>query len=84
MDNYTVDIPFAPSSAMTVHTSLLASWLENPDDKFPSRMHTLPSPVIANATALRYEVERLLKHRTQKDKLQLLVKWLGYGHEHNS
>jgi len=83
-DNYTVEIPFALSGAMTVHTSLLAPWLENPDNKFPSRTHTLPGPVTADATAPRYKVERLLKHRTQKDKLQFLVKWLGYGYEHNS
>jgi len=83
-DNYTVEIPFAPSSFITVHTSLLAPWLENSDDKFPSRTHTLPGTVTANATAPRYEVEHLIRHRTQKDKLQFLVKWLGYGHEHNS
>jgi len=83
-DNYTVEIPFAPSGAMTVHTSLLAPWLENSDKKFPSRIHTLPGPVTADVTALRYEVERLLKYRTRKDKLQFLDKWLGYGHEHNS
>jgi len=84
MDNYTVEIPFAPSGAMTVHTSLLAPWLENSDKKFPSRTHTLSGPVTADTTASRYEVERLLKYRTRKDKLQFLVKWLGYGHEHNS
>ena len=83
-DNYTVEIPFAPSGTMTVHTSLLALWLENPDDKFPSRTHTLPGPVTTDVTAPRYEVERLLKHRTRKDKLQFLIKWLGYGYEHNS
>jgi len=83
-DNYSVEIPFAPSDAMTVHTSLLALCLENSDKKFPSRTHTLPGPVTADATALRYEVEHLLKHRTRKDKLQFLVKWIGYGHEYNS
>jgi len=84
MDNYTVEIPFAPSGAMTVHTSLLAPGLENSDEKFPSRMHTLLGAVTADATAPRYEVEGLLKHRTWKNKLQFLVKWLEYGHEHNS
>jgi len=82
-DNYTVETPFAPSSAMTIHTSLLAPWLENSDKKFPSRLHTFPGPVTADTTAPRYEVERLLKYRPQKHKLQFLVKWLGYGHEHN-
>jgi len=83
-DNYTVEIPFALSSAMTVHTSLLASWLENSDKKFFSRIHTLSGPVTTDTSAPRYKVEYLLKHRTQKDKLQFLVKWLGYGHKHNS
>jgi len=57
-DNYTVEILFTPSGAMTVHTSLLTPWLENSDKKFPSRMHTLPGPVTADITAPRYEVER--------------------------
>jgi len=68
-DNSSVEIPFVPSSAMTVHTCLLAPWLENSDQKFPSRTHTLSGPVTADATAPRYEVECLLKHRTRKDKL---------------
>jgi len=83
-DNYTVKIHFAPSGSMTVYTSLLAPWLENSDEKFPSRTHTLPGPITANATAPRYEVECLLKHQTRKDKVQFLVKWLGYRHEYNS
>jgi len=47
-------------------------------------MHILPGPVTADATAPRYEVERLVKHRTQKDKLQFLVKWLEHRDEYNS
>jgi len=83
-DNYIVEIPFAPSGFITVHTSLLAPWLENPDDKFPSRTYTNPGPVDADASAPRYEVEHIIKYRTQKHKQQFLVKWLGYGHEHHS
>jgi len=83
-DNYTVKIPFAPSSFITVHTSLLTPWLENLDDKFPFRTHTNSGPVDADTSAPRYEVERIIKHHTRKDKQQFLVKWLGYGHEHNS
>jgi len=58
--------------------------LENPDDKFPYRTHTNLGPVDADASAPRYEVERIIKHRTWKDKQQFLVKGLGYGHGHNS
>jgi len=83
-DNYTVEIPYAPSGFITVYTSLLALWLENPDDKFLSRTHTLPGPVSTDAEAPRYELECMIKHHTCKDKQQFLIKWLGYGHEHNS
>jgi len=83
-DNYTVEIPFALSGFITVHTCLLAPWLENPDDKFLFRTHTLPGPVSTDAEAPRYELEHIIKHRTRKDKQQFLIKWLGYGHEHNS
>jgi len=83
-DNYTVEIPFASSRFITVHTSLLAPWLENPDNKFPSRIHTNPGPVNTDTFAPKYEVKHIIKHRTRKDKQQFLVKWLGYGHEHNS
>jgi len=83
-DNYMVEIPFALSGFITVHASLLAPWLENPDDKFPSRTHTNPGLVDVDASASRYEVEYIIKHCTWKDKQQFLVKWLGYGHEHNA
>ena len=38
---------------------------------------------------LEYEVERILDKRINKlgcrrDSVEYLVKWLGYGHEHNS
>jgi len=83
-DNYTVEIPFASSSFITVHTSLLAPWLENPDDKFLSKTHILPGPVTADAEAPRYELEHIIKHCSRKAKQQFFIKWLAYGHEHNS
>jgi len=83
-DNYAVEIPFAPAGSIMVHTFLLAPWLDNPDDKFPSRTHTNLGPVNNDATATRYELERIIKHRFRKDKSQFLIKWLGYGHQHNS
>ena len=49
-----------------------------------------PSPVpIKIEGELEYEVERILDKRINKqsrrrDSVEYLVKWLGYGHEHNS
>ena len=49
-----------------------------------------PPPVpIEIEGELEYEVERVLdkrltKRRRRSDSVEYLVKWLGYGHEHNS
>src|SRR5205085_11588382 len=85
-DNYTIDTPLSASGHITVHTSVLAPWLENPDDKFPSRTHTMPGPILVDATAPRYELERVIKHNTHSTTgvTTFLIKWKGYGHEANT
>ena len=47
-----------------------------------------PPPPIEIDDSLEYEVERVLDHRQvkrgKKTKNEFLVKWLGYGPEHNT
>ena len=47
-----------------------------------------PPPPIEIDDSLEYEVERVLDHRSVKrgkgTKQEFLVKWLGYGPEHNT
>jgi len=41
-----------------------------------------PPPVIINEEE-EYEVEEVQKHRTQRQEMQYLVHWKGYGDEHD-
>ena len=47
-----------------------------------------PPPVVQLDGSLEFEVETILSHRTVKrgksNRLSFLVKWLGFGHEHNT
>ena len=56
--------------------------------KASGRVQSPPVPIEIEGE-LEYEVERILDKRTNKgsrrrDSVEYLVKWLGYGHEHNS
>ena len=37
-----------------------------------------------NHPAPEYEIEALLARRRPRGKVQYLIKWAGYGHEHNA
>ena len=41
-----------------------------------------PQPVEVKGEA-QYEVESLLRHRAQRGGMRYLVKWTGYGPEHD-
>jgi len=55
-----------------------------PDDPIPGRKTTdHPLPIIINGEA-EWEVEEILDSRWHRRRFQYLVKWKGYGCEHNS
>ena len=63
------------------HVSLLARYVAGKDYMPP------PLPIVVDG-ALEYEVERVLMHRSRssgrKSVHDYLIKWQGYGPEHNS
>jgi hypothetical protein len=59
------------------HTSLLAPFYSD------GRHQPPPLPVEVDG-GLEYEVEEVLAHRGDGRVRRYLVKWLGYGPEHNS
>lgn len=46
--------------------------------------HTVPPPCDFLDGDPLFTVERLLCHRKQRNKTEFVVKWLGYGPEHNT
>ena len=59
------------------HASLLKPYTEG------GRVQPPPLPELSEDGELEYEVEQILGHRKSGRTMQYLIKWLGYGHEHN-
>ena len=80
---YHIDLPESMNRIHPVfHVSKLKPY------KASGRVQPPPVPLEIEGE-LEYEVERILDKRINKqsrrrDSLEYLVKWLGYGHEHNS
>jgi hypothetical protein len=61
-----------------VHVSLLTPFQDG------GRSQATPAPIILDDGDTEYEVEAVLGHRHVGNKrLQYLIKFKGYGHEHN-
>ena len=78
---YKLKLPPCMKIHNVFHVSLLKEYREDGSVKPP------PPPSLID-DVLEYEVERVLCHRTRKIgrsvKTEFLIKWLGYGAEHNT
>jgi len=55
-----------------------------PDDLIAGqKMEDHPLPIVINGEP-EWEVEEILNSRWHQRRFQYLIKWKGYGHEHNS
>jgi len=78
-DNYTLECPLVPSGHLKVHTSLLASWHQNNDAKFPSRSLPELGPVESDSLNDKWAFKRIIKHEKNKRNgvVKYWVKWEG-------
>ncbi|GBE87359.1 Transposon Ty3-G Gag-Pol polyprotein [Sparassis crispa] len=80
---YTLDLPASTNIFPTFHASLLKPWRENDASLFPSRQHNQPGPIITDDGAEEWEVESIVNHRPRGRGFQYLVRFRGYGPEHD-
>ena len=80
---YTLELPPHLDIFPTFHASLLKPFIPNDDQAFPSRSHEEPPPVITS-DGPEYLVERILDRRRIGRGFQYLVRWFGYGAQHDS
>lgn len=79
---YTLDLPAHMRAFPTFHASLLRPFKPNDNTLFPGREHAEPGP-IATPDGPEHVVEKILDRRTVGRGFQYLVRWAGYGPEHD-
>ncbi|KAJ3537343.1 hypothetical protein NM688_g6704 [Phlebia brevispora] len=80
---YTLDLPESSHIFPTFHGSLLRPFIPNDDTLFPHRAHEQPGPIVGPRGQEEFFVERILDRRRRGRRWQYLVRWRGYGPEHD-
>lgn len=80
---YTLNLPDHLSIFPTFHASLLKPFTPNNVDLFPSRSHPEPPPVITPDGPEQY-VDKILERRKIGRGYRYLVRWVGFGPNHDS
>ncbi len=76
---YVLDLPETMKIHATFHASLLRPYIESDLERFPSRAHAEPGPIMTPDGLEEYAVDRILDRRRRGRGWQYLVRWQGYG-----
>jgi len=81
VSTYTLDIP--TNAYPVFHTSELKPHLDNDTSLFPNRELLQPGPTITADGLQEYTVEEIIDSQRRGRGWQFLVRWLGYGLQHD-
>jgi hypothetical protein len=81
--NYTLDLPNSPNTYSTYHASELKAFLPNDFTFFPGREAPHPQPIVTPDGLEEYHVQEITDARRRGKGWQYLVRWTGYGPEHD-
>ena len=81
--NYTLELPNSPNTFPTFHASELKPFLPNDATLFPSRELAQPQPVVTANGLEEYLVQEIIDSHQCGKGYQYLVRWTGYGPEHD-
>ena len=79
----TLDLPNSPNIFPTFHTSQIIPYIESDTEKFPSRHFEEPEPIITEDGNEEQYIDKILDARRRGRGYQYLVRWRGFGHEHD-
>jgi hypothetical protein len=83
MSNYTLDMPDTLGAFPTFHSSLLKRFIANDATLFPERELNPPGPIVTPDGLTEYFVEEIVDARRRGKGWQFLVRWTGFGREHD-
>ena len=83
------ELDFPPGGAYAgihpvINVERLEEYVEPAQAAFPERTVRTPAPVIVRNSETHFPIERFVKHRWRRGKLQFLVKWQGYNISDNT
>jgi len=81
--NYTLELPNSPNTYPTYHASKLKPFLPNDPELFPTHEYEQPGPIVTNDGLEEFQVEEIVDSRRRGKGWQYLVRWSGYGPEHD-
>ncbi|KAJ2935618.1 hypothetical protein H1R20_g1477, partial [Candolleomyces eurysporus] len=82
--SYTLDIPESSSMFPTFHASLLKPYRQNDDSSFPHRAHLQPPPLTFDDGSQEYFIRDIIDEKRRGRGRRYLVRWKGYGPEHDT
>jgi hypothetical protein len=81
--DYTLKMP-ASRVFNTFHASELKRYRENDKELFPSQEYKRPGPIMTDDGVEEYLIDRIIDERKKGKGPQYLVRWDGYGPEHDT
>jgi hypothetical protein len=81
--NYTLELPNSPNTYPTYPASELKPFLPNNTSLFPSHGLPRPDPILTPNGLEEYLVDEIIDSRKRGKCHQYLVRWSGYGPEHD-
>lgn len=80
---YTLDLPNQPNVFDVFHAGKLKPYHTNDSELFPSRERSQPGPVLTEDGLEEHLIEEIIDAKRHGRGWRFLVKWVGYGSEHD-
>ncbi|PPR04398.1 hypothetical protein CVT24_013227 [Panaeolus cyanescens] len=77
----TLDLPFS-NIFPTFHCDRVKKFIPNDDSLYPHRAQVVPEPMEVDGE-MEYFVDKIIDHRKSRRGTKYLVKWTGFGEDHN-
>src|ERR1700683_497820 len=81
--SYTLELPNSPNIFPTFHASELKRFFPNDSTLFPSRELPQPGPILTSNGLEEFHVQEIIDSRRRGRGYQFLVRWTGYGPDHD-
>ena len=79
----TIELPNAPNVFPTFHTSEVLPFIESDTSLFPSRKFEEPPAILNPEGEEEFFIDKILDQRRRGCGYQYLVRWRGYGQQHD-